>query len=164
MITQERAKELFNYDPKTGLLTWRVNRSRRARVGEIAGTVTPKGYRRVGVDGQDYMVTHVIHVWMTGVWPPDHEDLDPSNDRWLNLRPATTSQQNMNQGIRRDNTFGHKGVHWHKASGKWSVEIQVNGERIHLGLFDRNKLTEAVACYERHARLYHGRFARADVE
>jgi len=60
MITQERAKELFNYDPKTGLLTWRVNRAGVPVLAKLLERLTPKGYRRVGVDGQDYMVTHVI--------------------------------------------------------------------------------------------------------
>jgi len=50
----------------------------------------------------------------------------------LNLRPATYVAAEYESGIRRDNTLVIRAFIGIKASGKWSVEIQVNGERILL--------------------------------
>lgn len=36
----------------------------------------------------------------------------------------------------RKNASGHFGVIWHKASSKWSVQLSLNGQKKHLGLFE----------------------------
>jgi hypothetical protein len=56
---------------------------------------------------------------MAGKWPAagiDHINGNKSDNRWLNLREATQSQNMTNTGNRADNSSGYKGVCWHKAS------------------------------------------------
>lgn len=78
----------------------------------------------------------------------DHKNLNPLDNRKENLRPATQSQQNMNQGMKKNNTSGHRGISLcgHKAkNGKyyyyWVAEIRINGKKIVLGSSkDKNKM------------------------
>ena len=65
----------------------------------------------------------------------DHINRNRLDNRKCNLRTAIGSQNQMNTGLRRDNVSGIKGVHWHKASQKWEVEIRVNTENKYLGLY-----------------------------
>ncbi len=88
----------------------------------------------------------------------DHIDRNPvNNQRRNNLRPATRSQNTMNQGLRSSNTSGYKGVNWNKASRKYIARIFINGERIYLGLFDNP--IEAAYTYDHYAKIHFGEFA-----
>lgn len=66
----------------------------------------------------------------------DHEDRDGLNNRRSNLRPASGTQNQANQGLRKDNVSGVKGVSWYKRTGQWFAKIQVNGKQKGLGYFD----------------------------
>ena len=60
----------------------------------------------------------------------DHKNKDAKYDnRKSNLRIATYSQNNMNKGVRSDNTSGVTGVRWSERDKKWYVEISANKER-----------------------------------
>lgn len=64
-----------------------------------------------------------------------------SNCRW-----ATRLEQMNNQGMRRNNTSGIKGVSWNKNARKWQAGICRNRKKIHLGLF--GEIAEAAAAIE----------------
>lgn len=87
----------------------------------------------------------------------DHKDGDTLNNQRQNLRLCSQSQNIQNSRKRTDNTSGHKGVTFHRASGKWAASICTNGRRLHLGLFD--SIEDAVVCYQSAADKYHGEFA-----
>lgn len=151
----ERLRELFDYDPETGVLTWLVSRTRKGcRVGDVG-----KGGRRsTKVDGVRLLVSRIIWAWMTGEWPEhevDHEDTDPGNDRWSNLREATHRQNLGNRKAAKHNRQGLKGVGLHKPTGLYTAACA--GKR--LGYF---KTPEAAhEAYVTAARETFGEFARA---
>lgn len=62
-------------------------------------------------------------------------DLEYSKDNCRWVKDETGIQQ-INQGVRKDNTSGTKGVYWYKSTKKWRAEITVNKERINLGTFE----------------------------
>ena len=161
-ITQAELKRLLHYDPETGVFTWRVARTNRVKVGEEAGSIMPIGYRMVRLDGKDYLLHRLAHLYMTGEWPEgqlDHKNNDRADNRWDNLRPATWSQQRANALKRSDNTSGYKGVSWNKRLGKWHAYITLDRKRRHLGFFE--SAHEAKAAYERASRDLFGEFACA---
>lgn len=104
-----------------------------------------------------------MHRVVMGVTDPkiqiDHKDRSPEgglDNRECNLRIATGAQNASNQGVRKNNTSGCKGVAWHKATGKWMAYICVNGKQIHLGLF--GTIEAAASAYNEASLKYHGEF------
>lgn len=138
---------------------WRHFNSRY--VGNEAGYLTNRGRIAVNLTVGTTRFSILRHklVWALheGEWCPviDHINRDPSDDRISNLRPATVSLNNANSRIRKANTSGFKGVHWH--ANKWQAQIRVNGKGIYLGLFDDPAL--AHAAYMAAAREHFGEFA-----
>lgn len=144
MLTQARLKSLLNYDPLTGVFTWRVRRGPSANAGDIAGSISKAGmtkgggYRKICVDGAQYYSHRLAFLYMAGEMPKakiDHKDRDRDNNKFDNLRNATVSQNAANCEIRRDNTSGFKGVSWNKNAGKWIASIQCQGVYKYLGLY-----------------------------
>ncbi len=65
----------------------------------------------------------------------DHIDNNKHNNKLINLRFATSQENNQNRSLSSKNTSGAKGVSWHKQSMKWRANITINGKLIHLGSF-----------------------------
>lgn len=125
-LTQSRLKKLLHYDPLTGVFTWLVTRGGTARAGSVAGGPNDDGYWHVKIDHVSYKCHRLAWLYMTGEWPEhqiDHRDLDPANNRWKNLRPATGTQNRHNTKIPKNNTSGIRGVTWSKKEGKWIAQI-----------------------------------------
>lgn len=150
MLTKERLNEVLDYDPETGNFIRKITVNGRSagktsgrQVGRIAGSRDGHGYTVIGIDGKKYWAARLAFLWMTGEWPSydvDHIDGNPSNNRWINLRQATTQQNLRHKRIQKNNKSGFKGVHKHKDAdgvwaGKWRAKIKA-GRHIHLGLFD----------------------------
>jgi hypothetical protein len=134
-LTAERLRDLLDYNPETGVFTWRVNRP--GRFGRV-GAVRSDGPRQICIDQQIILTGRLAHLWMTGRWPKlpiDHKNLDPADDRWSNLREATYSQNGANSGDRYSGV-DLKGVSWDRARRKYAAKIRVNYQTINLGRFE----------------------------
>lgn len=162
MITIERIREMFDYDPSSGSLLWRKHSRRPDRIGKEAGaSYGSSAHRRVTVDGKRYMKSWIVWAHYYGEFPsrtPDHEDNNSANDRIGNLRLATKAQNAMNSKIRSDSSTGLKGVSYIKRTGHFYASIYVSGRTINLGRY-MSKL-EAHAAYIAAAEKYFGEFAR----
>ena len=160
-ITAERLRELLSYDQETGLLTWLVSQG-TIKVGTVAGHTEKNGYVRIKADRKNYKAHRLAWFWMTGEWPNpecDHWDMNPSNNRWANLRKAVRSQNCANRHAQANNKCGMKGVYWHKQSQTWRAQAVVDGMKRTLGNF-KNKEAAQVAYMLAAAKTY-GPFARA---
>ena len=136
-LTVARLRELFNYDKKTGALTWAINRG-TAKAGQSAGMVGNRGHIKVKAHGKFYQGHRIIWALVTGAWPTediDHRDCDRANNRWDNLREATKAVNAQNQRVpRKDNTSGFLGVYVLRAKPGWFfARIRVAGKLISLG-------------------------------
>ena len=65
----------------------------------------------------------------------DHKNHNVLDNQRNNLRKCTYAQNLWNRNKFKNNKSGHKGIYWHKANKKWAAQIQVNGNKIHLGSF-----------------------------
>lgn len=143
-LTQARLKELLDYDPETGVFTWRVDRGYKARRGTLAGTVRRDGYLGIGIDrtsgGKPYLAGRLAFLWMTGRFPLDecdHADGNRLNNKWTNLRDATYIENLRNRGVQSNNVTGLKGVSFQPKRDKWMARIQLKKTDVrYLGIFD----------------------------
>lgn len=101
-------------DQHTGIFRWEVNRRGGARAGEVAGCLCPDGYRRITLYYQLYSAHRLAYFMMMGRWPKyqiDHRNLQKDDNRWINLRLASHSKNQQNQGkAHPNNKLGVLGV------------------------------------------------------
>lgn len=152
ILTAARLREVLIYNPKTGKFRWRQKGPGRSRqVGGLHG----RGYWRLSIDHGQYLGHVVAWLWMTGEWPPgkiDHINTIRTDNRWVNLRLATPSQQMGNRGLMRTNTTGFVGIYKGK-NKRWLAQVQNR----HLGMFDTPE--EAAEAYRQAALQAYGEFA-----
>jgi hypothetical protein len=137
-------RERLDYDPMTGVFLWRyceaMPRNWNTRWdGKVSGSVNNgKGYRVIGIDGGLHMAHRLAWIITTGEWPADqldHINGNRADNRMINLRSVSQSENQRNRAMSSNNTSGVQGVYWRKAGGKWSAAIRVDDRLIHLGFF-----------------------------
>lgn len=149
-LTQKRLKDVLDYNPDTGVFTWRVYRGRKAMIGSTSGTITKAGRLRIQIDGYCFLAHRLAWLYVYGYIPEneiDHIDRDPMNNRIKNLREASRLCNARNVGTRKDNTSGIIGVCWYPSTKKWTAQISHKGKRLRLGYF-KSKLDAAKSRYE----------------
>jgi hypothetical protein len=160
-ISHSDLLRLLNYEPATGIFTWKVQRSNRVKAGSIAGRVQKKtGYREIKVLERQYLALRLAWFYVHGIWPLsalDHQDGDKLNNRIKNLRVATVSQNAANKKLQVNSTTGFKGVRASKYG--WRASIEHNGEYHGLGTFSSKEAAHAAYCLA--AERLFGEFARA---
>ena len=139
-LTHERLLEVLSYDPNTGLFRWNTQMSSRACVGDVAGNVNElTGYRIIGVDKVSYPAQRLAYLYMTGSYPPmhmDHINRKRDDNRWVNLRPVSPTENHRNRSKHKSCTSGFTGVYWNKQSNKWHAQIRVNYKTVSLGMHE----------------------------
>lgn len=164
----QRLRDVLDYDPISGVLTWRVQLAPRGKVGTTAGcsanAYTSKKKRiAIRVDGELRLAHRIAWMMYYGEEPSgqvDHIDGNPLNNAISNLRLATNAQNGRNRGANLTNKSGWKGVSWDAARKKWRAQIGVDGKVVPLGRFDDIK--EAAEAYIFAALEFHGEYARLE--
>ena len=156
-LTQDRLKELLNYDEATGVFTWNVTTSRHSIVGGQAGCIHVDGYRVINIDQRLYRAGRLAWFYVHGEFPPefiDHINGVPDDDRICNLRPVDKSQNARNKaGVAQS---GLKGAYSNKNNGRWFSSIRDGRKIKSLGSFDTKE--EAHAAWAVAAKQLHGKF------
>lgn len=155
--SHELISRLLTYDPETGKLYWLsrtpdmfdegTGRHSRQHTCDTwntknafqeAGTMGTRGYRQLHLsDGARMRAHRVIWFMMTKKWPEnvDHINGQRDDNRWVNLRAATKTENARNAKRNRLNTSGAMGVSFNKGSQKWQAYGSVNNRRIWLGRY-----------------------------
>jgi len=146
-MTPEVFLSRLNYDPDTGIFTWKN--------GRRAGTAMNRGYRRIAFNRKLYLEHRLAWFLTHGKWPIysiDHINCDRTDNRINNLREATRAEQGYNKPS--SNPTGFKGVRRH--GNKFRADIKL-AKKTYLGLFDTPE--EAHAAYCEAATRHFGPFA-----
>lgn len=150
ILTQKYLKEAMTYDPDTGVFVWNDrpihhfacekdrNIFRAKYSGKVAGSEHGDGYRRVTLLKRSFLMHRLAFLYMEGSFPSewvDHINHDRSDNRWENIRHATTWDNVRNASMFSHNSSGHPGVRWDERESKWLAYISNNGERIRIGCY-----------------------------
>lgn len=88
----------------------------------------------------------------------DHINGVGLDNRKVNLRACVARQNGANQGVRKNNSSGYKGVAWFKRDAKWRAYVAYLGKQIHLGYFEDKH--DAAKAYNEKAQELWGEYAR----
>lgn len=91
----------------------------------------------------------------------DHRNLNKLDNRRLNLRVCSKSENQANMPLKRTSGSGYKGVRWHKRDKKWESRILVKGKMVQLGYFSTKE--QAAIAYNEAALTHFGEFARINI-
>mgnify|MGYP003125216300 FL=1 len=162
-LTAEIVRELLHYNPNTGDLFWKERplkyfknevdarkwNSRYSGKKTFASIVREKNGRiknKTGVIFKKHYLSHRL-IWLHyyGYWPKDeidHINHDPTDNRIINLREVSRSENQKNMKLGKNSTTGHTGVCWDTKRKKYRAHIVIDYKYIHLGRYDT--LKEAV--------------------
>lgn len=134
---------------RIGYLRWKTApRTNPYRQGRKAGTFfmtsrSKYGYTSVGACRRKFLAHNIIWFLCKGEWPSnelDHREHPPDGEAandWIgNLREANSSQQTINQRVRKSNTSGYRGVSWDRRRSKYEAYITLNCRRKFCGYFN----------------------------
>ena len=142
-LTQKRVKELFDYDPETGLLT-RKSRRGSAKAGDVIKSVNSTGYVRLAIDSKQYSAHRVIWLWNYGYFPEnqvDHINRVKGDNRLCNLREVSAACNVQNSCVSTRNSTGVKGVR----GCNQGYQASIMTARQRYSLIYTKDFTEAVA-------------------
>lgn len=159
-MKQEYLKEIIDYNPDIGTFIWKIQKAHCIKIGDTAGCLAKSnGYIGIQINGKIYKAHRLAWFYMTGKWPKnqiDHINHVRDDNRFVNLREATRSENLYNSPIYKNNTSKYKGVSWNKRDHKWQCYIKINKKTKFLGCF--LSLLEASEAYEKAAKEFHGEF------
>lgn len=156
----ELCNKYLIYNPETGVFTNKI--SRKGGLNSNQGAELGHGrdnYIKLRLLGKKYSAHRLAFLITYNYLPPmiDHINRKKSDNRILNLRACTRSQNGINQGFRPDNMSGYKGVSYCNRNNMWTAKISYQGKEKHVGYFLCKH--EAAKAYNRAALNYFGEFA-----
>lgn len=158
-LTAEELRNRLNYDPQTGVFTYKKNYG--VVPGKKSGWVDELGYVHVRV-GKLYLAHRLAWLYVYGKWPEgyiDHINGDPGDNRLSNLRECSQSQNMHNSKIMHKLSSVRKGVCFDPKRKLFKAYITLNSRQKFLGRFPTKE--EAIAARLEAEKQYHGEFARA---
>ena len=149
MPTYDEIAERISYDPESGHFFQKEVKFSNRPVGSRIGCLhKTKGYRYLSFKNTTLREQRVAFLLMTGSWPEgqvDHINRIKDDNRWINLRDVSPSENCQNRGKFKTNRSGYKGVVWQKYSEKWQVLCRREGVQYYLGLFENLEDAAGVA-------------------
>jgi hypothetical protein len=168
MITQAKLKELFNYNPETGLFTRRIDVGLRVKAGAVITNTNNMGYLRIIIDRKAYAGHRMAWLYMFGELPKqiDHKNGIKTDNRIANLRLCTTSENNANRSTRAVGVSGYKGILYSEKYNSYVARLAVDKQRLQktftISKFESKEkaLQEAHLWLESIRKEHHNEFAK----
>jgi hypothetical protein len=121
-LTQERLKQILEYNSETGEFIWRVSTAKRIKIGDKAGCLhKPTGYVVIRIDGNLYRSHRLVFLYEYGALPKtsiDHLDGNPANNKLANLNECLHAENCKNRKMTAQNSSGFTGVYLQKSGAQ----------------------------------------------
>lgn len=133
MTDLDLLKAKYDYDPASGEFRRRTAWGKQ-KIGDIAGCISPQGYRYLTFKGRATPAHRLAWLWVYGEWPladVDHINRNRLDNRIENLRSTTRSINCHNTAAR--SATGIKGVTASSKGKRWDARIMVNRKQMYLG-------------------------------
>lgn len=142
MITQERLRELLEYDAKRGKFLVKRRIGKLLAGSYIKGCDNGKGYLACRLEGRRYYLHRLAWFYVYGWWPReiDHINAVKSDNRIENLRECSHFENAQNIPRKHGS---RQGANFEARTGKWYARIKVKGRCVHLGTFTTKELAES---------------------
>jgi hypothetical protein len=152
----------LSYNPITGNLIWISKNKMHPRLFRmVAGSNRPDGRRYVQIFGRSWPASRLAFYIMTGRCPKivDHINGNSADNRWKNLRPATSLQNSWNITTlsRKKKSALPVGVR-RMSSGKFQARLAAKLKTFYIGTFE--SADAAHRAYLKKKRGLHGEFCR----
>lgn len=129
--SQEILKERFDYDPETGVVTYKYAVSRSVKPGDQVGCIDSSGYRVVHINSVMYRLPRIIWMLVYGEDPGelqvDHDNRQRDDNRLSNLYLKTPKGQAINRSTTRLITFENKTM----SVSDWADELDIPISTLH---------------------------------
>ena len=124
--------QLLDYDPATGVFTWKDTRRNSVKIGNIAGCIIKNGYLQITINNSRYLAHRLAYYIVTGQQPVevDHKNGIRHDNRISNLRAANKKLNQNNKKKQSNNTSGITGITWYKKNNCWQAHYSVNGKQV----------------------------------
>jgi hypothetical protein len=157
----EEVAKILDYNPKTGKFFRRVNTSPNGRIGDVKGYTTKRKYRKTSVGGIQFYDHQLAWLLFYLKWPEkqiDHINGNKQDNRILNLREVTVSQNALNRSHQANSKTKHKCINWKTDRKKYRVKIGISGKCHHIGYF--KNIDDAIKARNKAIKKLHGKFAK----
>ena len=169
-LTQKFLKEALDYNPDTGIFTWKIRPLSHFKNAHGMNTFNSKqankatgaknyGYLVIRINNVLYRAHRLAWLYVYGYMPVnqiDHINNIRDDNRIINLREATNGEncQNLKTVCKNNKSAGLLGAYRDKGCKKFKARITINGNIKPLGKFDTAQ--EAHEAYIEAKRELHG--------
>ena len=132
-ITQDRLKEMLNYNEETGIFT-RLTSNGAKTIGSQSGFISKdNGYVLIGIDGITYRAHRLAWLYVHGYLPEneiDHKDRIRHHNMIDNLRESTRKCNARNSSLSKSSTSKITGVSYDQFAKKYIGHITIDGKAL----------------------------------
>lgn len=140
-LTQKWLHDNLAYDESTGVFTWKVRPAMNIKAGSVAGRKDKQGRWGINIKNKKYSSSRLVWLYVHGVWPPDglqvdHINRNPGDNRLVNLRCVTGSENCMNRTYRHGINGEPRHASFLKKANKWQAQAMINQKLHYFGVYE----------------------------
>lgn len=129
------------------------------KIKDCYWSVGNTGYMRTADNNGNWMLMHrlIAGILDDPKFQVDHINHNTTDNRKVNLRVCSNSENARNRDVSKYNKTGVTGVYWHQARKKYAAAITVNYKKISLGYFE--DINDAIEARKEAEEKYFGEYS-----